>query len=208
MVRMSDKYIRVTNLMKTADNDQVGESLRDTLQDLAAYALIGDLLLDEEQRRCGAEGVPASGLSCDHGVLLSERCYVCARDETLVPEPPATALPGRAARRRAPIRTPGPATGARSMPTNPLSQPTAPTRACEWCSTPLVGRTARARFCDRNCLRALVRHQGQVKMRYLRPRCLVCMAPMKYGVKGRRLKARTCSKKCAQTAWRWFGRMR
>lgn len=50
MVRMSDKYIRVTNLMRNAANDQVGESLIDTLRDLAAYALIGVVLLQEPQR--------------------------------------------------------------------------------------------------------------------------------------------------------------
>ena len=127
MVRMSDKYIRVTNLLKSADNDKVGESLRDTLQDLAAYAYIGICLLDEEQRPKTedvirdlnrgwisvktamefigvddpardkeTETLPAdkSGLSCDHGVLLSERCHVCARDETLVPESPAICAAG------------------------------------------------------------------------------------------------------------------
>lgn len=50
MVRLSDKYIRVTNLMKSADNDQVGESLRDTLQDLSAYANIAICLLDEQHQ--------------------------------------------------------------------------------------------------------------------------------------------------------------
>lgn len=50
MVRMSDKYIRVTNLMRDASNDQVGESIIDTLRDLAAYALIGVVLLQEPDR--------------------------------------------------------------------------------------------------------------------------------------------------------------
>ena len=49
LVRMSDKYIRVTNLRKNPANDQVNESVRDTLQDLAAYALIAICLLDEEK---------------------------------------------------------------------------------------------------------------------------------------------------------------
>lgn len=47
LVRMSDKYIRITNLMKDASNEQVGESIRDTLRDLSAYALIAVCLLDE-----------------------------------------------------------------------------------------------------------------------------------------------------------------
>ena len=50
MVRLSDKYIRITNLMRSADNDKVGESIRDTLQDLAAYALIAICLLDEKKK--------------------------------------------------------------------------------------------------------------------------------------------------------------
>ena len=49
LVRMSDKYIRITNLKRNPDNNQVKESLRDTLSDLAAYALIAICLLDEEQ---------------------------------------------------------------------------------------------------------------------------------------------------------------
>lgn len=40
LVRMSDKYIRITNLLNNPDNDQVNESILDTLADLAAYALI------------------------------------------------------------------------------------------------------------------------------------------------------------------------
>ncbi len=49
MVRLSDKYIRITNLMKDSTNDRVGESIRDTLQDLAAYAFIAICLLDEKK---------------------------------------------------------------------------------------------------------------------------------------------------------------
>ena len=40
LVRMSDKYIRIQNLRKDPSNDRVGESIMDTLADLAAYALI------------------------------------------------------------------------------------------------------------------------------------------------------------------------
>jgi len=55
LVRLSDKYIRITNLMSNPDNDQVNESIRDTLQDLAAYALIAVCLWDEQhpKRRQG-----------------------------------------------------------------------------------------------------------------------------------------------------------
>jgi hypothetical protein len=49
LVRMSDKYIRVTNLIKNPNNEQVGESIDDTLTDLAAYALIAICLRREEK---------------------------------------------------------------------------------------------------------------------------------------------------------------
>lgn len=47
MVRLSDKFIRASNLMRDPTNEQVGEALRDTLRDLSAYALIAVCLLDE-----------------------------------------------------------------------------------------------------------------------------------------------------------------
>jgi len=50
LVRMSDKYIRITNLVKNPKNEQVGESIKDTLIDLAAYALIGVCLLEEKEK--------------------------------------------------------------------------------------------------------------------------------------------------------------
>jgi len=49
LVRMGDKYRRVQNLKKSPDNDRVGETIRDTLMDLASYALISICLLEEEQ---------------------------------------------------------------------------------------------------------------------------------------------------------------
>ena len=49
LVRMSDKYIRITNLVKNPNNDQVGENIKDTLFDLAAYALIAICLLEENE---------------------------------------------------------------------------------------------------------------------------------------------------------------
>ena len=48
LVRMSDKYIRITNLVKDPSNEQVGESIDDTLFDLAAYALIAICLRREQ----------------------------------------------------------------------------------------------------------------------------------------------------------------
>jgi hypothetical protein len=51
LVRLGDKFIRVNNLTKNPNLDQVNESLVDTLSDLAAYALITICLLEEAQGR-------------------------------------------------------------------------------------------------------------------------------------------------------------
>lgn len=47
MVRMSDKWIRITNLIKNPEFDMVGEAIEDTLLDLASYALIAVCILRE-----------------------------------------------------------------------------------------------------------------------------------------------------------------
>lgn len=49
MVRMSDKYIRWHNLRRDPNNEQVGESILDTLEDFAAYALIGFCIGEERE---------------------------------------------------------------------------------------------------------------------------------------------------------------
>ena len=51
MVRMSDKYTRIANLVQNPKLDEVGESITDTLLDLASYALIGICLYREEERK-------------------------------------------------------------------------------------------------------------------------------------------------------------
>lgn len=48
LVRMSDKYIRTQNLRRDAANEQVGESMADTIGDIVAYALIARCLLEED----------------------------------------------------------------------------------------------------------------------------------------------------------------
>jgi hypothetical protein len=55
LVRMGDKFIRVSNLSKNPACDQVGEAITDTLQDLAVYCLVAICLWDEERDvvRCG-----------------------------------------------------------------------------------------------------------------------------------------------------------
>lgn len=49
LVRMSDKYIRISNLIRNEENEKVGESIKDTLLDLASYALIAYCLYEEEE---------------------------------------------------------------------------------------------------------------------------------------------------------------
>lgn len=51
LVRMSDKYIRVSNLVRNEKNEQVGENIKDTLLDLASYALIAYCLYEEENEK-------------------------------------------------------------------------------------------------------------------------------------------------------------
>lgn len=51
LVRMSDKFIRICNLTRQPKNEQVGESLKDTLIDLANYCLIAICLLEEENEK-------------------------------------------------------------------------------------------------------------------------------------------------------------
>jgi len=48
ITRMSDKWSRIKSLWQDRNNDQVGENIIDTLQDLAAYALILICLLNEK----------------------------------------------------------------------------------------------------------------------------------------------------------------
>ena len=51
MIRLSDKFTRVVNLIKNSKNEQVGERLEDTLLDLASYALIAICLLKEKNEK-------------------------------------------------------------------------------------------------------------------------------------------------------------
>jgi hypothetical protein len=51
LVRMSDKFIRIANLSKNPNNEQVGESIVDTLEDLANYAVIAICLYEQEQEK-------------------------------------------------------------------------------------------------------------------------------------------------------------
>lgn len=48
LTRMSDKWSRLQSLWKNPERDRVGESIKDTLIDLSAYALILICLLEED----------------------------------------------------------------------------------------------------------------------------------------------------------------
>lgn len=50
MVRMSDKWSRLTELMK-GKQDLVGESMTDTLMDLAIYSLLEIILIEEQAKK-------------------------------------------------------------------------------------------------------------------------------------------------------------
>ncbi len=49
LVRMSDKWIRVRNLLRRPQDEQVGETIMDTMFDLSAYALIALCLMIEAE---------------------------------------------------------------------------------------------------------------------------------------------------------------
>lgn len=49
LVRMGDKFARLSSLARQASNEQVGESPVDTARDLAVYALLYICLWEEEQ---------------------------------------------------------------------------------------------------------------------------------------------------------------
>lgn len=48
LVRLGDKFARVQSLAANPTNDRVSESMRDTLMDLSAYALIAICLMEED----------------------------------------------------------------------------------------------------------------------------------------------------------------
>lgn len=50
MVRMSDKWSRLTQLIKGKD-DEVGESVKDTLMDMAVYCLLEIILIEEHEKK-------------------------------------------------------------------------------------------------------------------------------------------------------------
>jgi hypothetical protein len=71
LVRLSDKYIRVQNLLRDPNNEQVGESIDDTLMDLSAYALIAICVRRQAEQEPAAE-------SQDERCTGSACCDTCA----------------------------------------------------------------------------------------------------------------------------------
>lgn len=51
LIRLSDKFSRMTSLVSDPSNDECGENLKDTLIDLSAYALIAICLIQETEAR-------------------------------------------------------------------------------------------------------------------------------------------------------------
>ena len=50
VTRISDKYNRLCNIVKNPDIDNLGESLEDTLMDLAAYSIMTIVKLKENEQ--------------------------------------------------------------------------------------------------------------------------------------------------------------
>jgi hypothetical protein len=57
MIRASDKFNRIANLIKNPNNDQVGESVKDNLVDLANYVVIALCLYEEEEEKFRKENI-------------------------------------------------------------------------------------------------------------------------------------------------------
>lgn len=51
LIRMSDKFIRLANVIRNPANEQVSESVEDTLIDLANYAIIAICLWREQNKK-------------------------------------------------------------------------------------------------------------------------------------------------------------
>lgn len=70
MVRMSDKWSRIKSLSKNPENDMVGESIKDTLIDLANYSIIAYCLYEEEE----AEKIRKE--SVDENIISTEKTNI------------------------------------------------------------------------------------------------------------------------------------
>lgn len=82
LVRMGDKYSRICNLAKDPDNEQVGESIHDTLIDLANYALIAICLYEESSDEI--KGLLEDKLIFFEVSLIGKRVKLNGDDDDLV----------------------------------------------------------------------------------------------------------------------------
>ncbi len=88
----------------------------------------------------------------------------------------------------------------------------APTGLCFVCGVKLVGRYSNTQWCyacagrARNARRQLVHVQARAAVAFARPRCMICDGPIHYKTTGRF--PYTCSEKCSETRYSWFGRKR
>jgi len=51
LIRLSDKFSRLASLVSDPKNEQLGETIKDTLLDLASYAIIAICLYEENHER-------------------------------------------------------------------------------------------------------------------------------------------------------------
>ena len=54
VVRMGDKYARISNFIKKGEFKFKGENIKDTLMDMAIYSLITMILYEEEEEKDGS----------------------------------------------------------------------------------------------------------------------------------------------------------
>ena len=66
LVRMTDKMVRVMNLSRDEENDQVGEPITDTLMDLSVYSLIAICLYNEQHPHANKQAEPIGKASDIH----------------------------------------------------------------------------------------------------------------------------------------------
>lgn len=51
MLRIGDKFNRITNLVKDPSSEKVGESIKDTLLDMAVYCLLAICLYEQQEEK-------------------------------------------------------------------------------------------------------------------------------------------------------------
>lgn len=80
-------------------------------------------------------------------------------------------------------------------------------RVCDWCGVSLAGRHFRAKSCSREHRNLAYKAANLKARREAHPFCPVCGDPMPIRTgNGQRVRT-TCSRKCSNIRWRWFGPM-